>query len=105
VDLTKLRGELSATSLLSLSLDWRKVNPRFGRSLIEPESRPEEAVTIQPLSLLFTGQMADLPGRQVPRFPPQIVDAVWAEIAKRISYHVRTHDKNDVKGFASVARQ
>jgi hypothetical protein len=61
-------------------------------------------VTIQPLSLLFTGHMVDLPGRQVPRFPFQIVDAVKAEIAKRISYHVRTYDKNDVKGFASLAR-
>ena len=61
-------------------------------------------MTIQPLSLLFTGHMVDLPDRQVPRFPPQIVDAVQAEIAKRISYHVGTHDKNDVKGFASLAR-
>jgi hypothetical protein len=37
-------------------------------------------VTIQPLSLLFTGHMVDLPGRRVPRFPPEIVDAVQGEI-------------------------
>jgi hypothetical protein len=64
----------------------------------------EEAVTIQPLSLLFTGHMVDLLGRESPRFPPEIVDLVQREIAKRISYHVRTCDKNDVKGFASLAR-
>jgi hypothetical protein len=64
----------------------------------------EEAVTIQRLSLLFTGHMVDLPGRKVPRFPPEIVDAVQREIAKRISYHVGTLDKKDIKGFASLAR-
>jgi hypothetical protein len=62
----------------------------------------EQAVTS--LSLLFTGHMVDLPTRQVPRFPPEIVDAVQGEIAKRISYHVGTRDKKDVKGFASLAR-
>ena len=61
-------------------------------------------MTTQLLSLLFTGHMVDLPGRAVPRFPPQIVDAVQAEITKRIAYHVSGHDKNDVKGFASLAR-
>jgi hypothetical protein len=64
----------------------------------------EEAVTIQPLSLLFTGHMVDLPGREGPRFPPEIVGAVQREIAKRISYHVETFDKKDVEGFASLAR-
>jgi hypothetical protein len=64
----------------------------------------EAAVTIQPLSLLFTGHMVDLPGRRVPRFPPEIVDAVQGELAKRISYHVGTRDKNDVRGVASLAR-
>jgi hypothetical protein len=64
----------------------------------------EEAVPIPRLSLLFTGHMVDLPGRKVPRFPSAIVDAVEGEIAKRISYHVGSRDKNDVKGFASLAR-
>jgi hypothetical protein len=64
----------------------------------------EAAVTIHGLSLLFTGHMVDLPSREVPRFPPAIVDAVQREIAKRVSYHVGSRDKNDVKGFASLAR-
>jgi hypothetical protein len=61
-------------------------------------------VTIQPLSLLFTGHMVDLPGREFPRFPPEIVDVVRREIATRISYHVGTLDNEGVKGFASLAR-
>jgi len=77
---------------------------RVGGSFTELKSEMEEAVTIEHLSLLFTGHMVDLPGCQVPRFPPEIVDAVQGEIAKRISYHVGTRDKNDVKGFASLAR-
>ena len=77
---------------------------RFRGSFTELKSEMEEAVTIQPLSLLFTGHMVDLPGREVPRFPPEIVDAVQWQIAKRISYHVGTLDKKDVRGFASLAR-
>jgi len=56
------------------------------------------------LSLLFTGHMVDLPGRKVPRFPPEIVDAVKAELARHISYFVDARDKKNVKGFASLAR-
>ena len=61
-------------------------------------------MTTTSLSLLFTGHMVDLPGRKIPRFPPEIADAVKAELAARISYQVGARDKKDVKGFASLAR-
>jgi len=61
-------------------------------------------MAIESLSLLFTGHMVDLPGREVPRFPPEIVDAVREELTKHISYQVGTREKKDVKGFASLAR-
>jgi hypothetical protein len=61
-------------------------------------------MTIGSLSLLFTGHMVDLPGRKTPRFPPDIVEAVKRELARRISCQVGARDKKDVKGFASLAR-
>jgi hypothetical protein len=61
-------------------------------------------MTIGCLSLVFTGHMVDLPGRKIPRFPPEIVEAVKGELARRISYQVGARDKKDVKGFASLAR-
>ena len=61
-------------------------------------------MTIEPLSLLFTGHMVDLPSREVPRFPPAIVAAVQGEIATRVAYYVGKRDKGTVKGFASLAR-
>ena len=61
-------------------------------------------MTIESLSLLFTGHMVDLPGRKTPRFPPEIVDAVKEELARHISNQLDTRDKRDVKGFASLAR-
>lgn len=48
--------------------------------------------------------MVDLPGRKIPRFPPEIADAVKGELAAHISYQVGACDKKDVKGFASRAR-
>ena len=61
-------------------------------------------MTIASLSLLFTGHMVDLPGRKIPRFPPEIADAVKEELARHISYQIDARDKKDVKGFASLAR-
>jgi hypothetical protein len=61
-------------------------------------------MTIEPLSLLFTGHMVDLPGRKIPRFPPEIADAVKQELARHISNQVDARAKNDIKGFASLAR-
>jgi hypothetical protein len=56
------------------------------------------------LSLLFTGHMVDLPGRKIPRFPPEIANAVKEELARHVSNQVDAGNKKDVKGFASLAR-
>ena len=61
-------------------------------------------MTIEPLALLFTGHMVDLPGRKIPRFPPEIADAVKQELARHISNQVEGGAKKDLKGFASLAR-
>ncbi|VFU10501.1 hypothetical protein [Methylocella tundrae] len=61
-------------------------------------------MTSEPLSLVFTGHMVDLPGRSPPRFPPSIVGAARTEIERRIAGHTEGRSKSSVKGFASLAR-
>jgi hypothetical protein len=61
-------------------------------------------MTAEPLSLVFTGHMVDLPGRSPPRFPPELVDAVRIEIERRVARHTEGRSKSSVKGFASLAR-
>lgn len=58
----------------------------------------------EPLSLVFTGHMIDLPGRSPPRFPPELVDAARIEIERRIARHTEGRSKSSVNGFASLAR-
>jgi hypothetical protein len=61
-------------------------------------------MTAEPLSLVFTGHMVDLPGRSPPRFPPDLVEAVRIEIERRITRHTEGRSKSSVRGFASLAR-
>jgi hypothetical protein len=63
-----------------------------------------EAMTTNRLSLLFTGHMADLPGRRAPRFPSALVPAAQEEIARHVRRHLGTRNAGMVKGFASLAR-
>ena len=58
----------------------------------------------EPLALVFTGHMIDLPGRSRPRFPPELADAAGAEIERRILRHTIGMNQASVKGFASLAR-
>lgn len=58
----------------------------------------------EPLSLVFTGHMVDLPERAQPRFPSTLVNAASAEIERRIVRHTADHVPSKVKGFASLAR-
>jgi hypothetical protein len=58
----------------------------------------------EPLSLVFTGHMVDLPGRAPPRFPPELVDAARIEIERRVARETEGRGKTSVKGFASLAR-
>ena len=62
-------------------------------------------MSAEPLSLVFTGHMADRPGRSPPRFPPELVDAARNEIERRIARDTGGRSKSSVKGFArSLAR-
>jgi hypothetical protein len=61
-------------------------------------------MSAEPLSLVFTGHMVDLPGRTPPRFPSELVDAARIEIEIRVARHTEGRSKNSVKGFASLAR-
>jgi hypothetical protein len=61
-------------------------------------------MSAEPLSLVFTGHMVDLPRRSPPRFPPEIVDAARFEIESRVARHTEGRSKTSVKGFASLAR-
>jgi hypothetical protein len=61
-------------------------------------------MTPEPLSLVFTGHMIDLPGRSPPRFPPELVKAARIEIERRVARHTAGRSKSRVKGFASLAR-
>ena len=61
-------------------------------------------MSAEPLSLIFTGHMVDLPGRSPPRFPPELEDAARREIERRIARHTEGGSKSSVKGFASLAR-
>lgn len=58
----------------------------------------------EPLALVFTGHMIDLPGRSRPRFPPELADAAGIEIERRILRHTSGLNTASVKGFASLAR-
>ncbi|WP_294537073.1 hypothetical protein [uncultured Rhodoblastus sp.] len=58
----------------------------------------------EPLSLVFTGHMVDLPGRSPPRFPPERVDAARVEIERRIARQTEGRSTSSVNGFASLAR-
>jgi len=58
----------------------------------------------EPLALVFTGHMIDLPGRSRPRFPPELADAAGAEIERRILRHTSGLNNTSAKGFASLAR-
>jgi hypothetical protein len=69
-----------------------------------PFDEREIPVGAEPLSLVFTGHMVDLPGRSQPRFPPELEDAVQIEIERRVTRHVKGRSKSSVKGFASLAR-
>ncbi len=61
-------------------------------------------MSTEPLSLVFTGHMVDLPERTPPRFPPELEDAARIEIERRIACHTQGQKKSSVKGFASLAR-
>lgn len=61
-------------------------------------------MSAEPLSLVFTGHMVDVPGRSPPRFPPELEDAARIEIARRIAHYTEDRSKSGVKAFASLAR-
>jgi hypothetical protein len=61
-------------------------------------------MSAEPLSLVFTGHMVDLPGRSPPRFPPEFEDAARFEVERRIARHTEGCSKTSAKGFASLAR-
>jgi hypothetical protein len=71
---------------------------------MNPATTNPEATTTNRLSLLFTGHMVDLPGRPVPRFPPDLVPAAEGEIANRVWRYVGSRSLDTVRGFASLAR-
>jgi hypothetical protein len=50
-------------------------------------------MSTEPLSLVFTGHMVDLPERSPPRFPPELEDAARIEIERRIACHTQGQKK------------
>jgi hypothetical protein len=61
-------------------------------------------MAVKYVSLVFTGHMVDLPGRSQARFPAALVGAARKAIEACVDCQTRGREKNDVVGYASLAR-
>ena len=61
-------------------------------------------MAVKCISPVFTGHMVDLPGRSKARFPAALVDAARKAIEACVDCQTRGREKNDVTGYASLAR-
>jgi hypothetical protein len=61
-------------------------------------------MAVKYVSLVFTGHMVDLPGRSQARFPAALVGAARKAIEACVDCQTRGREKNDVAGYASLAR-